>query len=737
MAETKKNKLKTIDTISLLGLDRLLSMSFLSMFWRIIAASIVAFLAIWGIFWGLGEDWSIGQAFIQLTNPSIGFDNAASWREWASVVIINLFGLFVLNGVLLTLFVNWISNRKDRREKGEARYKLIFKHKFSVIIGGHRIAASLARDLMNAGDIDYIIIQTQRSPERLRREIESEITEKVMAERIIIYAGERTSKHQIEELNLNLANEVYIIGEPNHIDGSSHDALNMQTWNIIKDLYTDDTDNTNNKQVACHVMFEYQSTFNAFQFTDLKTVECTTFKFIPFSLYENWAQQVLNCPKDINQSHRYIPLDGLGGLSYSSHQRVHLIVVGMSKMGISLAIEAAHNAHYPNFNNPNAGRPRTLITFIDRNAKQEMLFFMGRFKTLFQLARWRFVKAPEGITPPNDNSWHIYQTQTEMSATGNNSWHDPLKDQELKSPYCNFSEYLGEDFIDIDFEFIEGDVALPAIQKYISDACADCSANTTTVDNSSKTTIAVCLPNAAEAMSASLYFDDSVYENVQQIWVQQSESGALVNSISDGQTGENKNKFRALRPFGMLEQCDYLERSNSLLPKLVAYAYGHGPKNLDNEYKNAGSPDKFIEFINSVCKEWDEISNSNGKSSIAKRWSNIYCANSFDTKIRATKIDLSKADLLQNDDTINKLAEVEHNRWVIEQLLLGYKPCDPNNNNPNQDRNELKSRKIHPDIRSNEKLGDTLEYDKLIAKIIPTAIHICQQSSKSKKSTTN
>lgn len=117
MAKSKKRKIKSIDTISLLGLDRLLSMNFLSMFWRIIAASVLTFLVIWAIFWGLGENWSIGQAFIQLTNPSIGVDNIASWREWAAVVIINLFGLFVLNGVLLTVFVNWISNRKDRREK--------------------------------------------------------------------------------------------------------------------------------------------------------------------------------------------------------------------------------------------------------------------------------------------------------------------------------------------------------------------------------------------------------------------------------------------------------------------------------------------------------------------------------------------------------------------------------------------------------------------------------------------
>lgn len=485
-------------------------------------------------------------------------------------------------------------------------------------------------------------------------------------------------------------------------------------------------------------MFEYQSTFSAFQFTDMKLEQNKTFRFIPFSIYETWAQQVL-IGKHKSEGPDYIPLDGWSGLSFSSHQRVHLIVVGMSKMGMALAVEAAHIAHYPNFNNKHTGRPRTLITFIDRDAKREMLFFMGRFRELFQLARWRYIKAPDEVVRPADDSWNMYDTIQQVSERSNKAypWHDPLTDKDFKSPY--YGNYLGEDFIDIDFEFIEGDVALPSIQKYIEDASADNSAKTAKFnaengtsfpDNSSKTTIAVCLPVAVEAMSAALYFDPSVYKNAQEILVQQPESGALVNAVRYGLTGEDNSRFRILKPFGMIDKCDYLSQINGILPKLVAYAYDCLPDStLAKEYRKAKD---LSDFMKAVDDNWLKISQDGGKSAIAKRWSNRYCANSFDTKIRAAGIDLSTNDEIRDDTAIKHLAKVEHNRWVIEQLLLGIRPVDRSFEgklpiNDKQTRSKLKSQNIHPDLISNEMLGATQMYDEEIAKIIPLAMSIAQQ----------
>lgn len=720
-----------------LTLDRYMSGDFIKLFSWVIGISLLIFLLFWAVSWFCNR-WTLGEAFIQLTNPQrhhgISSHYLNNQWEWASIVLINLLGIFVLNGLVLTILVNWVTNRKARHNNGEARYPYIQSKRFSVIIGGHKMVARLANSIINRDNIEFVLIQTQRNPEKVRREIFAEIKDEKLARNVIIYTGDRTSWHELEELKLEKAQEVYIIGEPFQIDGSSHDALNLQCWDIITRHILEEK----LTRIPCHVMFEYQSTFSAFQFTDLKLEQSKTFRFIPFSIYETWAQQVLIGNKktgDLN----YIPLDGWGGLPFSSHQRVHLIVVGMSKMGMALAMEAAHIAHYPNFNNKHTGRPRTLITFIDRNAKREMLYLMGRHRELFQLARWRYIKAPAEIIDPRDGSWCIYDTIRQISDRSNSKypWHYPLSDEDCHSPY--FGDYLGEDLIDIDFEFIEGDVALPSIQNYIMDASADNSAKiaklnaadgTSLPDDTSKTTIAVCLPVAAEAMSAALYFDPSVYKNAQQILVQQPESGALVNAVRYGLTGEDDSRFKILKPFGMIEKCDYLSRVNSILPKLVAYAYQCLPNStFAKEYSKSHN---LQEFIAAVEDNWLKISQDGGKSAIAKRWSNLYCANSFPTKIRAADIDFTSEDNLLDETTIKHLAKVEHNRWVMEQLLLGIRPVDRSFAgklpiNDNDIRTKLKSHNIHPDLISNEMLGTTKIYDEEIAKIIPIAMSIANQ----------
>lgn len=710
-----------------------MSGKFWPLFRNTLIFSIILFFIIWALACAL-SGWSPGDAFIQLTNPARHYNDGISNWEWLPIIVTNLFGIFVLNGVILTLLVNWVSNRKLKHERGKARYEYIFSKDFSVIIGGHKIVAGLARDLLLNSKNEYVLIQTQRDAEIVRKEIYAEIKDVRLARNVIIYAGDRTSWHELAELQLDKAREVYIIGEPRSIDGSSHDAISLQCWNLITEHLTIEKD----VRIPVHVMFEYQSTFSAFQFTDLKLEQSKTFRFIPFSIYETWAQQVL-LGKNKTGALNYIPLDGWGGLPFSSHQRVHLIVVGMSKMGMALAIEAAHIAHYPNFNNKHTGRPRTLITFIDRNAKREMLYFMGRFRELFQLARWRYIQAPIDIVKPTDDTWKIYDTIQDISERSNKSypWHDPLQDADYQSPYSE--QYLGEDFIDIDFEFIDGDVALPSIQKYIEDACGDNSARTSKLnevgdmnlpDNTSKTTLAVCLPDAAEAMSVALYFSPNVYKDAQQILVQQAESGALVNAVRYGLTGEEHSKFKLLKPFGMVEKCDYLTNINSVLPKLVAYAYQCLPNTtLSKEYHKI---DNLHEFMKVVEENWLKISADGGKSTIAKRWSNIYCANSFDTKVRAAGIDLNSDDDLRDEHAITTLAKVEHNRWVIEQLLMGIRPVDGSYKgqlpiNDKAIRGRLKSQNIHPDLISNEKLGVTRMYDEEIAKIIPLAINIARR----------
>lgn len=722
-------------------LDRFMTGKFCQLFLWALFLFTAIFVILWiliyfsgGILGGeqFAEKWTLGDAFIQLTNPARhSADGVTTW-EWMAIVPVNLFGVFILNGIVLTLLVNWVTNRRERHEKGKARYDHVLRRPHSVIIGGHKIVSSLAKDILEDGNIEYLLIQTQRDANSVRKEIFSEIDDVSLAGNVIIYSGDRTSLHELYELDLGSAEEIYIIGEPEEIDGSGHDSLNVKCWELINNnIYVE-----KKRAVPCHVMFEHQSAFNILQFADLDPENTAAFRVIPFSIYENWAQQLL-VGNRLRATVEYTPLDGLTPISYASVERVHLIVVGMSRMGISLAVEAAHLAHYPNFNNPEAGCPRTLISFIDRDAKRKMHELMNQYRAIFQLARWRYLKAPADMIPPSgdDEGWDIYDDATYTGCVVNRRypWQDPINGPGCASPYSG--GFLGENLMDIDFEFIEGDIVLPSVQKYVADACADNNIHIRRLMGkiipTSKTTIAICFPSSSEALSAALGFESSVYADVQQIWVLQAESGALVRALSRGQTGMDRSKFGCLRPFGMLSQCDYYYRSKMLLPKFVAYTYDCIAKGMSVEdvyNEDCGA----VAFMDKIEACWAAIGADGGKNAVAKRWSNIYCANSFVTKMRSIGLNADGVkDLLNDSDVIAKIADVEHNRWVMEQLLLGLKPVDKSyaDKLPITDRKlkaDLKNDGIHPDIVANSILSSsfTRRYDEAIAMIMPFALYL-------------
>ncbi len=719
-----------------LWLDRFLSKSFVKVFGITFLVSTILLVGVFLIFRYYGSDITAVQAFIQLSNPTEWHDEGVHGINAAALVVLNLIGLFIINGVVLTLLVNWVSSRKDKNEKGQSRYSNVTAGNFTVIIGGHSIVPSLINNLFG-NDRDrssFILVQTSGNVEKLRKEIFAELPTENLREHVIIYSGDRTSWHELAELHCEKASAVYIIGESQAIDGSGHDALNLKCWDLLSRNIK--VDKAPGQKIRCHIMFEYQSTFTAFQHCDVSAEESSTFRFVPFSFYDTWAQKVLD--NTGTKPDPYIPLDGLDGIPYSSRERVHLIVIGMSKMGISLAVQATHIAHYPNFDNEAAGRPRTLITFIDRNARREMQYFIGRYREIFQLARWRFVKAPDSISPES-GKWKIYDSTTDIHKATNQTypWERPLDDESFGSPY--FGGYLGEDFIDVDFEFIEGDVALPSIQKYLSEACADSrGVASKEIENTSRTTIAVCLPNDSEAASAAFYFPPDVYDNAQEILVQQSHSSALIDAVRKGKTGTGDSRYRKLVPFGMLDKCNYPPADDYLMAKCVAYAYSCMGDATDkrNFIERMRSHKNRQDFIDEIEDFWEKIEASNGKSATALRWSNVYCALSFGTKLRSTESSINDKEEFSDSRTIKTLARVEHTRWLFEQLLLGFRPVDKSladkfpfndNNDPSKKlRTELKNRGMHPDLVANSLLGNTSVYDEMIVSIIPAAISLAK-----------
>lgn len=641
--------------------------------------------------------WTVYYHFIDPGNQHM--TASQDGRQWAAIIAI--LGVFLLNGLLVSSIIGWIDSRKVRWFKGDVRYKglLHFKSHY-VIIGANDMVDGIVQQLLmrDKGVFGffkpYILIQTSRDVESFRRSLFSSLTIS-QQKRIIVYYGNRNSKVDIHDLCLKMAEEVYVLGEDARVDDieSYHDTINMECLQLISDNISTYKrfykKGCVDKRLVCRVMFEYQTSFNVFKVTD---INADKIKFLPFNYYEKWAQNVMICQEfdpNVIKEGKYLPLEGPEGIKTNDPAFVHLIIVGMSRMGVAMAIETAHLAHYPNYESKGI---RTKISFIDSNADGEKDFFMSRFKELFSLSHWRYgAVAVDGI------EW-----TTEPAFT-------PRK-------------HLGGDFIDIEWEFIKGSVESPAVQQYIDESSKNPDA---------KLTIAICIPENSRAIATAAYLPDSVYQsnNTLQVLVYQRLNEELIRQISEN----NVRYQKKIKAFGMAKGCydsDLVEISE-FMEKAIDDAYNEYNKTIRQERAKS---------IKETPKD-PMKNNVKGKTNAARMWSNHYNIYSMWTKFRCVSTSdghafnpLKEEFGSTDSEMMVELGQMEHNRWILEQLLLRYRPLTEKEQdeakvltlNDSTDKKEwYKGKFAHLDICSNKML-DNIDYnisqlDKALIRVLPSA----------------
>lgn len=576
-----------------------------------------------------GMMWTIFYYFTDPGNQHMATTHVG--QMWA--MIIALLGSALMSGLLVSYLTNLFDRRGEDYLNGHCRYnyKTSFG-KFIVIIGGHEMTIGLCKKMFNVmSDLDYIFIHTSSDVEQLRSKLRSTLGEK--ESKVVVYYGDRSIEAELDALYCNCAERIYILGE----DGQEplHDAKNMKCVSYLTEHVT--------KELSCYVLFEYQTSFSAFQASNKRASDVRDKKqpdkliFIPFNFHETWAQKVLT--GKYHGETDYLPLDGMG-IHYDSEKTVHVIIVGMSRMGVAMGVETAHVAHYPNFIRDN--NLRTRITFIDSNMSEEHEYFISRFKSMFDISRWRYL----------DNS------------NMNSTW---------KNPDTNL--------LDVEWEFIEGGIQSPHVYEYLQKAVL--------VPNK-KISVMVCLPITHQAIASALYLPSEIYTNkqVQQILIYQKHEDAIAANLKVG------NKYKKLKPFGMT--CNsYTEALivDSSRPRLIAKIYADiwNMKNLP-EKKDCSELYKTLRLFldnkdGTVTKNWN-------RSKIWEQWSSIYNACSIASKERSVQISDEEYELLRravsmcdhsliidksklSEELLSRfdlLAELEHNRWIMEKLLMGYRP---------------------------------------------------------------
>jgi len=596
--------------------------------------------------------WNVLSHFM---NPG-GFNRVGDGNSNLLVFFADILGMIFLSGMLIAVLSNMLQRRVDRVKSGQVYYR--FSGHF-VIVGYDKMTISLTKQLAERYPKCDIVLQTIQDASKVRHELFSHVS-RTIENRITIVSGNRNSKEDLEKLRVIQCLEIFLLGEDEEYD---HDSLNIDCLKIIAELLGNKKDISHKR---CNVLFEYQSTFSIFQRQDLEEIK-SQIDFVPFNFYETWAQKIFVDGKYTSPDNKdvitYMPLDGKCINAKSPHT-VHLVIAGMSRMGIALGIQASHLCHFPNFVNDKSKKTR--ITFIDENADREMNYLKGRYRNLLNEITHSF---EDVIKPANNKKWD--------------------------------SEAI---FTDIEWHFIQGRIEHPNVQQMIDNWCREADR---------LLTIAICFEHPPTAIAAGLYLPDAVYDREIPVLIRQETSYSTLSML------EKSKRYKNVKPFGMPDNCYDLDRADDRLPMMVNYVY-------DCLFPNDHAiPETFPE--NKIVEKW-------GKLQTALKWSNRYNADMV--KIKQRSFDINPRMRLDDDKIIELMAAVEHNRWNIEKLLMGYRTVNPEEKIEIAKNNDLKNTLknihfVHPDICAYKDLPDDVrKYDKGISKALPVMLNELQRIHK-------
>lgn len=296
-----------------------------------------------------------------------------------------------------------------------------------------------------------------------------------------------------------------------------------------------------------------------------------------------------------------------------------------------------------------------------------MEIFKSQYPNVFDMMRLRYLDS---------------QDDTELYSLSADDWKNPIEDAE------NDYHHFGTNFTDIQWEFVDGRIESVEVRKYLNQAIED---------ESAITTIAVCLSDTQDATRTALYLPDKVLRKAHQVLVYQKESDAIIRNVNN--PDDTCTKFDRVLPFGNYNDSYSTEKIRESEGEWVNAYYSGECSEAD---KQAWSRKDF----RWVQEKWNECS-------VSDKWSSIHCANMIHTKLRSIGCTVhDDMETLRSavNSNMDALARTEHNRWVTEHLLAGWRPFDKEEwesylafpADEREGHNKNKDRKSHANICSND-----------------------------------
>ena len=629
--------------------------------------------------------------------------------------LIYVTGVIIFTGMIISVMTNMIERRVDDHRDGLIHY---LKAGHYIIMGYDEMVPSFIRHIFNKDKDAFVLVLTSAKVPYIKEKIRKSFSETQMKQIIVNY-GHRTSSDFYKDICLEAAEQVYIVG---YRSMAAHDAVNVECVNSIYNYLSRPNIKDRPKRITC--VFKDLDTYASFKTSEIfSKITALDIEFVPFNFFAGWAKQVFvkRCYRDIENLDVKYPYPAVygDGIDENDKKFVHLVFVGTTNFAVAFAMEAANVLHFPNFNHDH--RLKTKITFIDINADKEKDEFITRNRHFFEVQSYTYL----------DLSDEIGYDETKQNKKDNE------KSGYMPPIYFNkdngYEQGVDYDFLDVEFEFVRGNIFSQKVQNEISKwALAK-----------DEQYLSIFLAQSDQRLNfvMGMNMPDSVYENEISVFIRQDRSDDFVTNlrlvdqtksheysfVKDGQlmTKNRKGRYAHIYPFGMNET-GYCEDDHSLKrAKLINYLYNTANyetyKFQDIPALDAMSDDVIWEDAN---KYWKELS-------VALKWSSLYNAYTIRTKLATLRAmrhlkldDQSKDTAMLTDLEVEELAKVEHNRWNVEKLLMGYRKSRKEEDKYEYDEfaNKLKNNKklyIHHDIRPYDKLDIIAELDKEFSRYIP------------------
>lgn len=503
------------------------------------------------------------------------------WR-----VVLAMLSVVVFTAFAVTFITKYVDNRVDAYRNGTVRYW--FKGHV-LFLGGGAMVPAMLKEVYRDKTLRrrHVVIVTGGDVQEVRYATQHTLSAAMRRMKITVLRGGLDDAETLKSVYAGRAERLYIVGDDPR--AGDYDSVNVACWNEVRRQCA------GRSYVPCFLLLEHASTTRVLQRLDHEHLSelDTTVVWRPEAI----AQRILVHRTD-GSERPYPPLDR-DGIGPDDRHTVHLVLYGMTTFAEAMAVTAAQTCHFPNYVRDNT--LRTKITLIVPEWQREKeASFRARLEHLFALSR---------ITTDGKTV-----------------------------------EPEGEDYLDIEWEFVHGNIADEAVRKRLVQYYQE------NAEDRCYLTVALCMEEARSNIEAALYLPRVYHGSNVPIFVYQPDSEELVCMA-----GNEVSMYRNLFAVGSVrESYDPSIKGMIRAGRQVNYIYSCGP-----DYKGMTDDPELLGRL------WH--------TSYANRMSSIHCANHAEVKRR------SMGGSSVPEEWVEVMARVEHNRWNVEKLLASWAPADKEN----------------------------------------------------------